>query len=122
MRTKISNSVEWFERLAQLYDLMPSEQDVGIVNADGNRLDEYLEIFLNHEVEDIWEWEELADLVLESANDVILDGNLTEGQEQKLVNIVVEHKEKFPNQFEYWMNFSNDKDYPIKKIVRLGNF
>ena len=81
-----------------------------------------MEIFLNHQVEDLWEWEELADLVLESANDVILDGKLTEDQKQKLVSIVIDHKDKFPNQFEYWMNVSNDKDYPIKKIVKLGKF
>ena len=114
--------MEWFERLAQLYDLIPSQQDMGIVNANGSRLNEYIEVFLNHEVEDVWEWEELADLVLESANEVILDGKLTDIQEKKLINIVIEHKEKFPNQFDYWMNFSNDIDYPIKKIVRLGAF
>jgi hypothetical protein len=112
--------MEYFERLGELYNLFPCEQDMGITNANGERLDEYIDIFLNHKVVDKWEWEELADLVFESANDVMLEGELNNEQLERIRLIVIEHKEKYPNQFEYWMNFSNETDYPIKKLVKLG--
>lgn len=113
-------SMDWYERLAELYDLFACEQDMGITNANGDRLDEYINIFLNHEAEDKWEWEELADLVFESANEVMLEGKLTSDQFERIKLIVLEHKNKYPNQFDYWVNFSNEIDYPIKKIVNLG--
>ncbi|MBU2705304.1 hypothetical protein KCM76_04890 [Zooshikella marina] len=112
--------MEWFERLANLYNLMPCEQDMGIANANGDRLDEYIDIFLNHEAKEKWEWEELADLVFESANEIMLEGELTEEQTSRIKLIVLEHKYKYPNQFKYWIDFSNETDYPIKKLVKLG--
>ncbi|WMS88162.1 hypothetical protein [Pleionea litopenaei] len=112
--------MEWFERLADKYNLFACEQDMGITNANGDRLDEYIDIFLNHQAEDKWEWEELADLVFESANEIMLDGELSIEQTERIKLIVLEHKDKYPNQFKYWINFSNETDYPIKKLVKLG--
>lgn len=112
--------MEWFERLAELYNLCPCEQDMGITNANGDRLDEYIDIFLNHHAQNSWEWEELADLVFESANEVMLFGELSESQYERVKNIVLEHKSKYPNQFEYWVNFGNETDYPITKLIKLG--
>lgn len=111
---------DWAERLASLYRLVPCEQDMGITNANGERLDEFIHIFLNHEAQSEWEWEELADMVLESANEVMLEGKLTSKQYELIRLIVVDHKAKFPNQFSYWLNFCNETDYPVKKIVRIG--
>ena len=99
---------------------MPCEQDMGIINANGARLDEYIDIFLNHQAEDEWEWEELADLVFESANEVMLHGGLTDKQISHIKLIVLEHKDKYPNQFGYWIDFSNENDYPIKNLVKIG--
>ena len=112
--------MEWFERLADLYNLCPCEQDMGITNANGDRLDEFINIFLTHQAENKWEWEELADLVFESANEVMLEGELSAEQFERIKMIVLEHNNKYPNQFDYWVNFSNEIDYPIKKLVKLG--
>lgn len=113
--------MEWHERLSQLYKLYPFEQDWGICNANGERVGEFINIFLNHSAEHPWEWEELADLVFESANDAIQEGTLTDEQEAQIIFIVAEHKDKFPNQLAYWLGFSNEVDYPVKKIISKAN-
>jgi hypothetical protein len=113
--------MEWYERLSQLYNLSPFEQDWGICNSNGERVGDFITLFLKHEEEDPWEWEELADLVFESANDAIENGTLTDEQEAQVILIVAEHKEKFPNQLKYWLEFSNEIDYPVKKLISRGN-
>lgn len=109
-----------YERLSQLYNLSPFEQDWGICNADSARVGEFIRFFLSHEAVDPWEWEELADLVFESANDAIREGLLTDEQEMQIVSIVTEHKDKFPNQLEYWLAFGNESEYPVKKLIQRG--
>lgn len=113
-------AMEYFERLSDLYGLACVEQDMGICSADGSRLDEFIEIFLNHEVVDPWEFEELADLVFESANEVITSKGLNKEQSNKIVLLVVEHKEKFPEAMKYWLGLKI-KDYPIIELIEAGN-
>ncbi len=112
--------MEYFERLSDLYGLACIEQDMGICSANGDRLDEFIEIFISHIEEDPWEWEELAELVFESANDVILSKGLNETQENNIVQLVVDHKDKFPVALSYWLGL-NVKEYPIKKLIESGN-
>ena len=115
-------SMDWHERLSLLYNLYPIEQDWGICNANGDRVGEFIDIFLNHKEEDPWEWEELADLVFQSTNNAIKNGSLTEEQKIQVILIVAEHKDKFPNQLKYWLDFSNEIDYPVKKLINKGNW
>ena len=91
----------WKQRLAGLYNLYPYEQDFGILNANGDHLDEYIDIFLGHQALNEWEWEELADLVFESANEVMLEGELSPEQLKRIKLILVEHKEKYPHEYDY---------------------
>jgi hypothetical protein len=112
--------MEYFERLSDMYGLACLEQDMGICSADGNRLDEFISIFLKHEAIDPWEYEELADLVFESANEVITTKGLRREQEDLIVLLVCEHKEKFPQAMKYWLGLKK-QDYPIIRLVEAGN-
>ena len=114
--------MEWFERLAKLYNLSPFfDQDWGICNADEERVDEFVDIFLKHEAEDPWEWEELADLVFESANDAIKANKLAGKQEEKIVVLVCENKDKFPEAMKYWLSLDKE-NYPIINLINEGNW
>lgn len=103
-----------------MYGLSCIEQDIGICSADPARLDEFIAIFFKHKEEDPWEWEELADLVFESANRVILGKGLRDQQEDKIVLLVFEHKDKFPNALDNWLKLSREK-YPIIELIESGN-
>jgi len=112
-----------YERLSNLYNLFLFPQDWGICNADSNRVGEFINIFLNHKEENPWEWEELADLVFESANEAILNNKLAIEDEQGIISLVSEHKNKFPKQLDYWIDIGDtDKDrFPVIKLIKKGN-
>ena len=112
--------MDWSKRLSNLYNLNEFHQDWGICNADNSRVSEFIKIFLNHEAVDPWEWEELADLVFESANGLMREGKLTKDQEKALIDIVLNHRHKFPEQFEYWLEYGDYESSPIKRIIERG--
>ena len=112
--------MEYFERLSDLYGLACISQDMGIASADPDRLDEFFEIFADHVAVDPWEWEELADLVFESANLLIQRDGLNDSQKVRIVEIVFDHKDKFPNAMKYWLALEKC-DYPIIEFIESGN-
>lgn len=111
-----------YKRLSKLYNLFLFPQDWGICNADSNRVGEFIKIFLNHEAENPWEWEELADLVFESANEAILDERLSIEDEKAIIFLVSEFKNKFQKQLDYWTEIGNtDRDrFPVVKLIEIG--
>ena len=113
--------MEYFERLSTLYGLACIEQDMGICSADPKRLDEFIEIFFRHIADDPWEWEELADLVFASANEVMLSSELTDEQKNKIVLLVFDHKSKITNSLEYWLGLDEER-YPIIGLIKSGSY
>lgn len=110
--------MHWEDKLASDLNLMLTGQDFGIINADGKRLSEFLDYFVNNKAIDPWEWEELLDLILESANEAILEKYITSKEIESIKNILLNHSGKFPEQLEYWSNFGNSEGvYPIVDLV-----
>ncbi len=110
--------MDWEEKLASELGLMKTGQDFGIVNANGKRLAEFILYFKNNKAVDPWEWEELLDLILESANEAIIDGYISNDQIESIKDILLNENEKFPNQLEYWSEFGNEEGaYPIVEMV-----
>lgn len=110
--------MNWEKKLSQDLGLMETGQDFGIINANGRRLSEFIKYFNTNTAIDPWEWEELADLIFESANDAILEKYITQEQIDDVLNILKFHRKKFPNKFEYWQNLKNERQYPITVFVK----
>ena len=110
--------MHWEDKLASDLGLMVTGQDFGIINADGKRLAEFLIYFANNKAIDPWEWEELLNLILESANEAIVDGYISIEQIECIKSILINENSKFPEQLEYWSSFSNEEGtYPIVDLV-----
>ena len=109
--------MNWEEKLSKDLGLIATGQDFGIINADGKRLKEFIKYFKKNVAIDPWEWEELADLILESANEAILEEYITEGEIDEISYILRFHRHKFPQSWEYWIKIENEQDYPIVSII-----
>ena len=110
--------MKWEEKLARELGLKETDQDFGICNADGKRLSEFIDYFRGNQAVDPWEWEELLDLILESANEAILGGYVTTTELEQIGQILRDQNELFPIQLEYWSNFPNSEGtYPIVDFV-----
>jgi len=112
--------MNYIERLASRYNLSIISEDLGLCNASSSRLSEFIKIFMNHDAEESEEWDELVDLIFESANQAILDGSFTQEHEQAIVEIVKNHRDKCESQRQYWLAFCKDKDMPLMKLITLG--
>ena len=116
-----ANEVEvpdsWLIRLSKALNLNESfDQDWGICNADANRAFEFIEFFESHTVIDSWEYEELAELIFESVNDLIIDGRFTLADKSKLMQFIGAHKSKFPDVIDYWSRLDTD-GFPVSKNI-----
>ena len=108
----------WEDKLASDLNLIVTEQDFGIINANGKRLLEFLDYFLSNQEIDSWGWEELLNLILESANEAILEKYITNYELETIKNILLNYSSKFPTQLEYWSQFDNAEGcYPIVDFV-----
>lgn len=111
-------NMHWEDKLATDLKLMVTGQDLGIINADGKRLSEFIHYFQNNIAIDPWEWEELLDLILESANEAILEKYITIEEMRLIKDILLNQNSKFPEQLKYWSEFGNSEGcYPIVDIV-----
>lgn len=110
--------MNWEDKLEANLDLNVTGQDFGIINADGKKLSLFLDYFENNEAIDPWEWEELLDLILESANDAIKAQYITYEELDRIRSMLLTHKEKFPIQLDYWSHFDNSEGcYPVVDFV-----
>ena len=103
--------------LSDELDLAYEPQDWGIVNADGDRLDEFIGFFAQSQLEPTQMFE-LADLILASANECMVRG--LKVYLPLLLKLAEQHKPAFAHHIEYWLGLSNDKEFPLSSALRTA--
>jgi hypothetical protein len=92
-------------------------QDWGIVNADGARLNEFIDFFVQSRLEPTQMFE-LADLILASANDCMIRG--LELNLPILLGLAERHQSTFDPHIEYWSGLSSDEEFPLSRALRTA--
>jgi hypothetical protein len=59
----------WTARLSEQLSVEPHDEDWGLLNGDPERLEEFLNFYDSHVPDDLGEFEDLADLILQSAEE-----------------------------------------------------
>jgi hypothetical protein len=112
------NDANWLHRLSEALGLNQDfTQDWGICNADATRVVEFIEFYGDHIVVHPYEPEALAELILESFNDLLLNGDATEEQELAMHTFIEVNHTSFPMAMEYWGSMDTEA-YPVSKYVR----
>jgi hypothetical protein len=68
--TTVANANEWTRRLSEALSLDPYDEDWALMNADPERLEEFLDFVDRHVAVDAGEYEDLAELILLSAEEL----------------------------------------------------
>ena len=90
-------------------------QDWGIVNADGGRLNEFVEHLVTQRLAPAQEFE-LAGLIMASANERLLAGLPVDLP--SLVELVERYPEAFTVHVDYWKNLPPSDDFPLTRALR----
>ncbi|WP_437622692.1 hypothetical protein [Sorangium sp. So ce1151] len=97
--------------LSQALGLEYEPQDWGIVNADAGRLDEFIAYYDEHPTLSSTQRFELGELVLASANEVLL--KTPEAVLVGLSTFLVQHAKDFMAHIQYWESISNVEEFPL---------
>jgi hypothetical protein len=104
-------------RLCEALGLRYEPQDWGIVNADGNRLVEFVRFYESHPELSAAQKFELGELILASANDVLC----TKGTlDQRLLEFLATSRGSFEAHMEYWRGLEDVKEFPIAEWLRAS--
>ena len=107
----------WIEHISNQLGLIPYPQDWGIANADASRLEEFLDFYAAHIPEDPFELEDLAELILQSAEDATNSGKLEPAMRVRLIKFIADHGQDFPDTLEYWSELEED-DWLVPEMIR----
>jgi hypothetical protein len=105
-------SEEATERLSTQLSLTAHDEHWGLANSDADRLEEFLAFYESHVPIEPMESEELADLILQSAEDAFDDENPSNRDRMVLVALFVQaHHLEFPMVIEFYAGLdSSDGD------------
>lgn len=90
-------------------------QDWGIINAAGDRLDEFVKCFQRLELSSTVRYE-LADLILASANDLLLNGGTF--CIDTILGLYRGEPVAFSNHIRYWASLDSPDEFPIAPLLR----
>ncbi len=110
------NPEDWMHRLSQALSLKEHEQDWGICNADPDRVLEFIAFYRQHIPRHQWDQEALAELILESSNEALLDGPLEPACQRALQEFILMHRAEFPHQWAYWSGL-DDSEFPVVRYL-----
>ena len=101
--------------LSALLGLNDEPQDWGIVNADGDRLEEFVDCFESTKLSPTQRFH-LAELVLASANERLLAGNRLDTA--RLRRLCGEEPVAFKVHLDYWRGLADHPDFPLGRELR----
>src|SRR5262245_6440692 len=102
--------------LSQALGLEYEPQDWGIVNANGERLLEFMEHLETAELTSTQRFE-LAELILASANERLANPN--ESLTEELKRFIHRNMPLFQSHLEYWRNLQNEAEAPIAPCLMI---
>ncbi|MDT4329300.1 hypothetical protein ACQE3E_07215 [Methylomonas sp. MED-D] len=109
--------MNWQRELNSLLGLRSEGQDWGIENSDPSRVIELIEFFEQHVSSHPWEPEALAELIIQSAQEGLESGSLTEEEKVKFKSFFAEHRHFFPVTSSYWLGL-NEFEWQIVRLLR----
>ena len=93
-------------RIAKALGLPDSGQDWGIEHADASRLEEFVAYAETHEPSHPWEFEALAELIIQSAEEALSTGPLPADLQVRLVSLLRNRAHQFPAMLAQWRTYS----------------
>jgi len=108
------------ERIAQALGLPDSGQDWGIEHSDSSRLLEFVEFAEALQPKNSWEMEAMAELVLQSAEEAMESGSMTEAVRQRVVGFLHVHGGAFPLALAHWSAFDHSDGWLSKSLLRAA--
>ena len=93
------------------------EQDWGIINANPDRLDEFMSYYDGNRLLPAQRYD-MGELVLASANEAALRHTLAESEVSRLMHFISEHASDFREILDYWISLDNVDEFPIAKLLQ----
>jgi len=107
----------WLEKISASLGLDSTCQDWGVENSDSERLQEFMLFFESHIPLHSWAFEELGELILQSANDKMESGEFSEIELGEFRQFLLKNHQKFPEVTQLWVGLSEDPDFPVAGIL-----
>lgn len=101
--------VDWLKKLSTDLGLEEYQQDWGICNSDPNRIQEFIRYFENNIVEHPYEPEALAELILQSYEELEETGPEIEKDFGLIVKFIEDHGAEFPMTLNYWRKLDGEE-------------
>ncbi len=93
-------------------------QDWGIINADPNRLREFISFYQSESMMPSQRFE-LGELILASANERLLAGTARENEDMRMfIDFVRNHWREQEAHFAYWLGLNPDDEFPIAALLK----
>jgi hypothetical protein len=104
------------KQLCQSLGLPYERQDWGIINADGQRLSEFIAYYEAHPLSATQRFE-LGELILASTNERLLS---KESLPEILLPFLVRNRHILETQLEYWQNLQGALEFPVGDWLRTN--
>lgn len=82
--------------------LPDSGQDWGVEHSDPARLEEFVKFSARYKPRGAWDMEDLADLVFQSAEEVLEQGVIQKNARRELIHFVQSRRHEFPYAIKHW--------------------
>ncbi len=93
------------------------EQDWGIINANAERLKEFINVYNTWHLSKTQKFE-MFELVLASMNEALEEGVEESDVAKKLLNFLKKHGREFPEQVNYWAELNDYREFPLSKVLK----
>jgi hypothetical protein len=117
MTMPIDTIEQRLKKLSVKLGLEYEEQDWGIINADGQKLNEFVRLYHEPDLTEKMRYQ-VFELILASANDALdreIDCQATTTTIERFVD---DHSADFPRQVSYWAGLTDDDEFPLAAILR----
>jgi hypothetical protein len=104
------------KQICQALGLPYERQDWGIINADGQRLSEFMAYYESNPLS-ATQKVELGELILASANERLLS---KEYLPEELLPFLTRHWPILETQLEYWQSLQDDVEFPVGNWLRTN--
>jgi len=103
--------------LSESLKLCFEEQDWGIINADGKRLEEFIGVYASPMLSKEMRYQ-MFELILASANDALVD-DLDDGSTILVIQeFIRRHGKDYPEQVSYWADLKESDDFPLADVLK----
>ena len=119
MQRKNTHPKDLLRTMSEQLGLGYQPQDWGIINADGDRIDDFVAFFETRELRDCQRFQ-LAELILASCNERLVDSGVLD--EARLLSIFRANMGAVAFHIEYWRGMTDAVEFPLGAMLRTHSF